>query len=77
MSVKKENQLSYTVSYLFATPGEREDPGGMLDTTHLSHAGQKKTMMTTGQKEEKATKGAKDGKGEKKVFINPHQLYLE
>ncbi|KAG9533376.1 hypothetical protein KCU93_g445, partial [Aureobasidium melanogenum] len=74
MSVKKENQSNYTIAYLFAAPGEREEPGGMLNTTHLSHARQKKTTTTTGQK---GTKGEKGGKGGKKVFLNPHQLYLE
>ncbi|KAG9602933.1 hypothetical protein KCU77_g1983, partial [Aureobasidium melanogenum] len=39
MSVKKQDRLSYTIAYHFAAPGEREEPGGMLNTKHLSHVG--------------------------------------
>ncbi|KAG9756425.1 hypothetical protein KCU73_g4929, partial [Aureobasidium melanogenum] len=75
MSVKKENQLNYTIAYLFAAPGEREEPGGMLNTTHLSHAGQKKTT-TTGQKgAAQSVKGVKDAKGVK--GRKKYQVYIE
>ncbi|KAG9585685.1 hypothetical protein KCU77_g9931, partial [Aureobasidium melanogenum] len=68
MSVKKQDRLSYTIAYQFAAPGEREEPGGMLNTRYLSHAGQKKTT-TTGQKEAKGAKGVKGGK--------KYQVYFE
>ncbi|KAH0357879.1 hypothetical protein KCU83_g602, partial [Aureobasidium melanogenum] len=72
MSVKKQYRLSYTIAYQFAAPGEREEPDGMLNTKHLSHAGQKKTT-TTGQKE---AKGAKDGvsSGKMKHTECPYQI---
>ncbi|KAG9658631.1 hypothetical protein KCU95_g14885, partial [Aureobasidium melanogenum] len=73
MSVKKQDRLSYTIAYLFAALGEREEPSGMLNTKHLSHAGQKKTT-TIGQKE---ANGAKGVKGEKKALLTPYQVYIE
>lgn len=71
--MKKQDRLGYTIAYLFAAPGEREEPGGMLNTKHLSHAGQKKTT-TTGQKEANGAKGVKGGK---KALLTPYQVYIE